>query len=168
PAGQNWQRADRWPGVRASAEAWYLAEGAGGTLALQNATAEAARPEFRVDYDLGAGEYFAFWVDSQHGRGLSFTSEPLARDHTLVGYPVAHLTVTSDQPEPVVFAYLEKLAPDGTATVIAFGRLGAAYRKTGQAPYDTLGLPWHTGLEADHAPLAPHEEARLDFALTPT
>src|SRR5690606_15950065 len=149
----NWQRADRWPGVRAPVASWYLAEGAGGALALSSAVAEAARSAFRVDYDVGASEYFAFWVDSQHGRGLSFTSEPLSRDHTLIGYRVVRLPVRSDQPEPVVCAYLEKPAPDGAAWVIAFGRLGAAYRKTGAAPYDTLGLPWHTGLEADHAPL---------------
>jgi predicted acyl esterase len=31
-----------------------------------------------------------------------------------------------------------------------------------------LGLPWHTGLEADYAPLAPSEEVSLSFALTPT
>jgi hypothetical protein len=68
----------------------------------------------------------------------------------------------------VLFAYLEELAPDGTVSVLAFGRLAAAYRKTGDAPYDTLGLPWHTGLAADHAPLKSGEEALLDFALSPT
>jgi putative CocE/NonD family hydrolase len=167
PAGQSWQRDDRWPGVRAPTVSWYLAESESGEFALQTAAADDGRPAFQVDYDVGAGEYFAFWVDSQHGRGLSFTSEPLARDHALIGYPVAHLTLTADQPEPVVFAYLEKLAPDGAASVIAFGRLGAAYRKTGDAPYDTLGLPWHTGLAADHAPLMRDEEAQLSFALTP-
>ncbi len=166
--GQTWQRAERWPGVGAATEAWHLAEEAGGELTLVTATANAARPAFEVDYEVGGGEYFAFWVDSQHDRGLSFTSEPLSRDYTLIGYPVVHLTVTADQPEPVVFAYLEKVALDGSAEVLAFGRLGAAYRQTGEAPYDTLGLPWHTGLEADHAPLAADEEARLSFALTPT
>src|SRR5690606_40524236 len=46
--------------------------------------------------------------------------------------------------------------------------LAAGYRATGEAPYEVLGLPWHTGAEADYAPLAPGEEARLSFALTPT
>jgi len=166
--GETWRRDDRWPGVRAATQSWYLAELDGGELALQTEIATDGRPAFEVDYDVGTGEYFAFWVESQHGRGLSFTSEPLARTHTLIGYPVVHLNVTADQPEPILFAYLETLAADGTASVIAFGRLGAAYRKTGDAPYDTLGLPWHTGLAADYAPLAPNEEAELSFALTPT
>jgi predicted acyl esterase len=76
--------------------------------------------------------------------------------------------VSSDNPETIVFAYLEQLAPDDTVTVLAFGRLGAAYRKTGDAPYDVPGLPWHTGSSADYAPLQADEEALLSFALTPT
>ena len=167
--GRNWQRAAEWPGVKAPTQTWYLAADATG-LALK-AEAEAAAPArrgFDVDYDVGAGEYFAFWAASQHGRGLSFTSAPLGSDHSLVGYPVMRLTVASDRPEPVVFAYLESLAPDGTASVMALGRLGAAYRRTGEAPYDTLGLPWHTGLETDFAPLAPGSDVQLEFALTPT
>jgi predicted acyl esterase len=98
---------------------------------------------------------------------LSFTSDPLPVDHDLVGYSIVHLAVSSNQPEPLLFAYLEQLAPDGTAAVLAFGRLAAAYRKTGHALYETLGLPWHTGLAADQAPLK-SDEALLDFSLTPT
>jgi len=51
--------------------------------------------------------------------------------------------------EPRLFAYLEELAPDDTVTVLAFGRLAGAYRTEAEAPYDTLGLPWHTGVESD-------------------
>ncbi|MFO7286439.1 MAG: CocE/NonD family hydrolase [Gammaproteobacteria bacterium] len=168
PPGENWRHDDRWPGVRAPAETWYLAEGENGERALRADSANAARTTFTVNYDVATDEYFLLWIDSQHGRGLSFTSPPFSRPHTLIGYPVVHLKIASDQPEPILFAYLETLAPDGTASVIAVGRLAAAYRKTGEAPYDTLGLPWHTGLEADYAPLAAGEEAVLSFALTPT
>ncbi|HMB71966.1 MAG TPA: CocE/NonD family hydrolase C-terminal non-catalytic domain-containing protein, partial [Gammaproteobacteria bacterium] len=88
--------------------------------------------------------------------------------HELIGFSVVRLVVSADQPQPLLFAYLEQLAPDGASTVLAFGRLAAAYRKTGDAPYDDLGLPWHTGREADYQPLAPGSEALLSFALTPT
>jgi predicted acyl esterase len=167
-AGQNWQRDDRWPGVDAPRETWYLAAGAGaGELSLETERAGSARPEFQVDYDVGAGEYFAFWIDSQDGRGLSFSSAALDQDRELVGFPIVHLRLSADQPEPALFAYLEALAPDGSADVLAFGRLAAAYRKTGEAPYDTLGLPWPTGQSADHAPLEAGREVDLSFALTP-
>jgi len=165
----NWQRGDRWPGARAARHNWYLARDAGtNALTLQTRPAgSAVATEFVVNYDVGGGDGFAFWIDSQHGRGLSFTSDALTTAHTLVGSAVVHLSVRSNHPEPILFAYLEELAADGSANVLAFGRLGAAYRKTGEAPYDTLALPWHTGLKADHAPLAPGAEVELSLALTP-
>jgi putative CocE/NonD family hydrolase len=167
-ADQNWNRNEQWPGVRAPTESWYLAEAAYGDLRLQPTRASRAQPDFQVDYDVGANEYFAFWVDSQDGRGLTFSSATLDAAREMIGYPVVHLTLASDHPEPVVFAYLEDLGPDGAPAVIAVGRLGAAYRKTGTPPYDMLGLPWPTGLEADYAPLVPGKEVELSFALTPT
>ena len=84
-----------------------------------------------------------------------------------MGFPVLHLQVASDCPEPLLFGYLEQVSPAGDARVLSFGRLGAAYRKTGKSPYLVADLPWHTGLAADYAPLAPWREVMLDFALTP-
>jgi predicted acyl esterase len=169
PTSEAWQRSARWPGAEAPRQAWYLAAApTGGEARLQPRVPRASTAEFRVDYAVGDGGNFPFWVESQHGRGLSFTSEPLREDQELVGYAVAHLRVSSDRPEPLLFGYLEQLAPDGTVTVLSFGRLGAAYRKTGAPPYATLGLPWHTGLAADYAPLTRGESVELSFALTPT
>ncbi|MEO6187034.1 MAG: CocE/NonD family hydrolase [Steroidobacteraceae bacterium] len=167
-AGGTWQQASRWPGADATRETWYLAPGGRAhEPALQPQRAAVAKPSFRVNYDVATDDYFAFWVSSQHGRGLSFTSAPLPGAQTLVGFPVAHLRIASDTPAPALFAYLELLAPDGSAKVLSVGRLAAAYRKTGAAPYAVLGLPWHPGLAADHAPLQRWQEADLDFALTP-
>jgi len=169
---EHWQRGASWPGVDAPRQTWYLAPAPRGNnaeeLRLQPAIAQSARPTFSVDYDLDTGDYFSFWVDSQDGRGLSFTSDALTTDQELIGFSVVHLRVASDRTEPLLFAYLEQLAPDGVPEVIAFGRLAAAYRKTGAPPYATLGLPWHTGAAADYAPLEPGRETELSFALTPT
>jgi predicted acyl esterase len=167
---QHWQTSERWPGVEMPRETWYLAPAGRGDdeLRLQPRSARNAHAAFRVDYDVAADDYFAFWVDSQHGRGLSFTSDPLPVEHELIGFSVVHLRVASDRPEPSLFAYLEQLGPDGSAEVLAFGRLAAAYRKTAPAPYEVLGLPWHTGKAGDHMPLTPGTEVELSFALTPT
>src|SRR5690606_7140971 len=167
PAGSNWQQAARWQGVDAKRQRWYLAAGAQQQGSLQTAAPRKGAQDFTVNYDLGPPEAFAFWVSSQDGRGLSFTSEPLAAAQQLVGFPVMRLRLAADQPDPLLFAYLEQLSADGSAEVLAFGRLAAAYRKTGKAPYDTRGLPWITGLSRDHAPLKPGREVDLDFALTP-
>ncbi len=167
PAGHNWQQGARWPGSEARGQRWFLAGTPGQQGGLQTSPPRSAAQEFTVDYDLGPPEAFAFWVDSQHGRGLSYTSAALTAPQELVGFPVMHLRMASDQADPLLFAYLELLPADGKAEVLAFGRLAAAYRKTGDAPYDTLGLPWITGLSQDQAPLRPHREVDLDFALTP-
>jgi putative CocE/NonD family hydrolase len=166
PAGRNWREDQRWPGVDAPRQRWYLVA-ANAEGRLQQGRTGRTSAEFTVDYQLGTAEAFAFWAQSQHGRGLSFTSAALPAAQELVGFPVMRLRVASSDPEPLLFAYLEQIGPDGSVDVLAFGRLAAAYRKTGKAPYDTLGLPWITGLAADHAPLAPESEVELDFALTP-
>jgi predicted acyl esterase len=167
-----WHRDDQWPGVGAKHATWYLTPASSSdTVAAGRLQADVPRrgeADFRVDYGVANDDYFAFWVDSQHGRGASFTSDALSVDHSLIGFPVVHLRVASDRPEPLLFAYLEELSPDGKADVVAFGRLAAAYRKTGEAPYSTLGLPWQTGAAADYAPLAPGRDVALDFAMTPT
>lgn len=172
PTGRAWQHGATWPGVGAPRQTWYLGgdprDRRSDELPLQPEVAGRARQRFRVDYGVVSDEYFAFWVDSQHGRGLSFTSAELAVDHELVGFPVVHLPISSDRPEPLLFAYLEELAPDDSVSVLAVGRLAAAYRKTGAAPYDVLGLPWHSGLADDYAPLTPDTDVTLSFALTPT
>jgi len=165
----SWHRDSRWPGVKAPVQKLYLSpQPAAGTgnLTLQAQPARQAQPTFRVNYDVGSAEYFAFWISSQHGKGLSFAMSPLEVPQRLVGFPVVHLRVASDRPDPLLFVYLEQLMPDGTAQVLAFGRQAAAMRKTGQAPYDTLGLPWMTGLAADFAPLSPGRAVDVDLALT--
>ncbi|MFO1503340.1 MAG: CocE/NonD family hydrolase [Steroidobacteraceae bacterium] len=176
----SWHRDARWPGVKAAVQRWYLspqaapaarpqgARAAQGSdmLSLQTRPAATAAPSFRVNYDVGSAEYFAFWITSQQGKGLSFAMPPLDAPHRLVGFPVVHLRVASDRPEPLLFAYLEQVSADGSATVLAFGRQAAAMRKTGVAPYDTLGLPWMTGRAADFAPLQPGKAVDVEFALT--
>ena len=142
---------------------WYLAD-----AALQRREPRRGKASFTVNYDVGEGEYFAFWVESQNGKGLSYLTPAFDVAQELVGFPVLHLSVASDQDEALVFAYLEMLAPDGKAKVVATGRLAASYRKTGNAPYDTLGLPWPTGLAKDSQPLEPGRPVNMEFALTPT
>lgn len=169
PKGQEWQRSEQPPGTGLKPERWQLSapDAEGGEGRLHPRGAKRGESSFRVNYDMGSGEYFAFWVDSQHGKGASFLSEPLERERLMTGFPVVQLAISSDRPEPLLFAYLETVAPDGSAKVMAYGRLAAAYRQESRAPYDTLGLPWHSGMSAGFAPLGAGQTARLRFALTP-
>jgi predicted acyl esterase len=162
--GHEWVRSTYLPGTTVPPTRWYLAPGD----ALATERPPRATAGFTVDYDVGSAAYFAFWVDSQWRHGLHFTSPVLSRDVTLIGFPVIDLELAADRENADVFAYLEDLAPDGSAAVVAFGRLMASQRKESRAPYESLGLPWHSGLTADIAPLRPDKPVRMRFDLTPT
>jgi hypothetical protein len=164
PSRQEWVRSDRLPGQGVARRRWVLASD--GKLTTQ----ARGRDErtFAVDYSVGSAEYFAFWISSQAGHGLDWTSEPLAADQALVGSAVIELQVAADRDDANLFAYLEAVSPSGEATVLSFGRLAAAQRRLSRAPYDTLGLPWQSGRSADREPLTPGRFVTMRFAFTPT
>lgn len=174
PKGQEWHRTDSLPGVGVARVAFYPDGTRSGSASSVNDGSLAAnapgegRDTFKVDYDVGSADYFAFWVDPMDQHGLTYTTAPLATDRILTGFPVLHLNLAADQRDVNVFAYLEDVAPDGKAEVVSFGRLAASHRKLSKAPYDTLGLPWHSGRQADAAPITPGVPVTLDFELTPT
>lgn len=166
-------RSNQLPGATSVRRSWFLTGGTSGTARSVNdgmLSAAAATPGsdmFTVNYDLPPPEYFAFWPMPMDEKGLSYTSPALAKPLKMIGYPVMHLQMAADRPDADVFAYLEQVAADGKAEVIAFGRLKISHRKPGKAPYDVMGLPWHSGLSKDVAPLPNGSKAMLDFALTP-
>ena len=166
--GGRYARSDELPGIQSRPLPWFLSGPVSNkTGGLGAAPGEQGRDSFRVNYDLPPPEYFAFWPGPMDEHGLSYTSAPLARPMTLIGFPVTHLTVTSSQPEADLFVYLDLIQSDGSAEVISFGRLKLSHRQLAQAPYDTLGLPWHSGRSSDALDLAPGEEAPVSIAMTP-
>ena len=122
---------------------------------------------FPVDYGVATKDYFQFWPSPLDGRGATFTSRPLAADAAIEGYPVLTVEASIDRPQGNLFGYLEDVDPAGKVTMVAFGRLTFSHRKTGRAPYDHLGLPYHSGLRADVAPAVPGSPVTLSFALSP-
>lgn len=166
PADQQWLRSDMLPGANSQPQQWYLGSDAdNGTLLPTPGIA--VEQQLTVDYNLGDGEYFAFWVEPQDEHGLTFTSAPLTEDLHLEGYPQTKLTLAADRNDINVFVYLEAVAADDSVEVLANGRLAASYRATANAPYDTLGLPWHPGRATDHQPLVPGQPVELDIAMLP-
>jgi uncharacterized protein len=163
PQGRDWVRSATLPGVGVSRTALFLAD----DHALADRAPARGADTFSVDYSVGSAEYFAFWIDSQAAHGLAYTGAPLAADRTLLGSPIVDLQLAADGREARVFAYLEDVPPDGKPVVLSFGRLAASQRKLSTAPYDTLGLPWQSGLQRDQQPLVPGQAVHLRFALTP-
>ena len=134
---------------------------------LATAPGKAGRDTFTVDYTLPPADYFAFWAGPMDDHGLSYTSAPLAKPVTLVGFPIAHLAVSADKPDADVFVYLDEIHPDGKDEVLSFGRIKLSHRKVSPAPYPTLGVPWHSGRTADVSPLPVGQVAALALGLTP-
>ena len=163
------------PGVGIKRTAWYLTAAKSGSAPSVNDGTLSQRPpasrgsdSFAVKYDLGAGEYFSFWVEAMDDKGLTYTSPALTTDTTMIGFPVLQLNFAADRVDANVFAYLEDVGTDGKATVVSFGRLAASQRKSSLAPYDTMGIPWHSGRSTDVEPLVPGKFVSLRFGLTPS
>lgn len=161
------------PGEGVKPVSWFLDGGRSGSArsvndgVLASAPANRGTDRFTVRYDLPDPDYFAFWARPMDDKGLSYTSAPLARAMKLVGYPVVRLKVSADKPDANVFVYLDEVAADGKVEVVSFGRLALSHRKLAAAPYNTLGLPWHSGLQRDVAPLPVGQQADLAIDLTP-
>ncbi|WP_338736557.1 CocE/NonD family hydrolase [Asticcacaulis sp. DW145] len=156
-------RSDQLPGVQSLPVPWFLS----GSGDLSVGPGSEGRDAFTVDYDLPPAEYFAFWAKPMDSHGLSYTSSPLVEPITLIGSSIARLNLMSSDPQANLFVYLDMIAPNGEAEVIAFGRLNLAHRKVSEPPYDTLGQPWHSGLSSDIQGLKPDETAHVVITLTP-
>ncbi len=171
--GEGWTRTDKLPGTTAKPVSWYFEGGKSGTARSSNDGQLAARvsqqgnDKFTTDYNLPDSDYFAFWSKPMEQHGLSYTSAPLEKPLKLIGFPVARLKVAVDKTDADVWVYLDQVAADGASEVVAFGRLALSHRKLAKAPYNTLGLPWHSGRKADVAPVKPGEVVNLDIDLTP-
>jgi uncharacterized protein len=162
--GHDWIHAEKVPGTGVARTTFFLDSSARLTQSKPHSSSDG----FAVDYSVASAEYFAFWVESQQAHGLGFTGPVLEADSTMVGYPVVDLWVAADRADANFFAYLEDLAPDGKSMVVSLGRLAASHRRISVAPYKTLGLPWHSGLESDSQPLQVGKPAELRFSLTPS
>lgn len=166
-------RSARLPGAARKWQQWFLGQGRSGTARSVNDGSLARRARgagsdlFSVRYDLPSAEYFAFWAQPMDDKGLSYTTPALAQDLRLVGFPVARLKVSADRSDANVFVYLDQVDPAGKASVVAFGRLALSHRAVSPAPYATLGLPWHSGLQADVAPAVPGQAVDLAIDMTP-
>lgn len=174
---ETWKTAPTWPLPGQTTASLYLG-GSGGTSLPNQGTLLSARDKggsssFEVVRDIvtyrvgvGAarpvvpGEY-------RDARGLTFTTGARNEPVTLTGHPVARLWIAAAERDADVFAYLSDIAPDGTITTISEGQLRASHRKPGEAPYDTLGLPFHAGREADMLPLSPNAPTLMEFEMLP-
>ena len=157
PKGQEWSASRTWPLPNERRVPYYLGAG---TLVREAPTAAEGRDEFLVNYDASAANAAA--------SGLVYETPALEEAIEITGHPVVDLWLSSTAADSDVVAYLQNVAPDGTATSYNMhGRLRASQRRESSPPYDNLGLPWHPFRASDAQPLVPGEPAELRFDLLP-
>ncbi|MBN1641663.1 MAG: CocE/NonD family hydrolase [Anaerolineae bacterium] len=175
-----WKAAGTWPPPGFRPTPLYLA--ADGVLQTGNAPHEAGADRYVVDTSLGSGRGSRWHAQANMDglpirypdrRGpdttrLTYTSAPLETDVELTGHPVLTLYVRLPAQDAQLHAYLEDVAPDGTARYVTEGLFRACFRATRESPALYAGLiPHHTFLRQDLAPLTPGETAELAFDLMP-
>jgi putative CocE/NonD family hydrolase len=101
-------------------------------------------------------------------KALTFTTHPLETDLEITGHPVVHLWLASAAPDLDVFVYLEEVDHKGGSTYITEGNLRASHRKLSRAPFDNLGLPYHSHYQSDLTQIPAGEPVELVFDLLPT
>jgi len=181
-----WRTSDAWPLHEESVSPWHFGPPASGSIASANdgtlgmtaPTDVSAADPYTVDYSTSSGtrsRWVAVEATHDYGdmaandaKGLTYTSPILDNAVQVTGHPIVHLWLSTDAPDLDAFIYLEEVDPQGKSTYVTEGDLRASHRKLGAAPFDNLGLPYPTQLEADQEPIPVRQPFELTFALLPT
>ncbi|HEX8179880.1 MAG TPA: CocE/NonD family hydrolase [Pyrinomonadaceae bacterium] len=175
---ERWRTTTRWPVAGTTPTRFYLA--ADKLLAPSAPQAANGADTYQVDFEVTTGEQNR-WHTQLGGpvkypdraaadeRLLTYTTQPLAADMEITGYPVIDLFVTSTHTDGNFFVYLEDVDEQGHVTYLTEGQLRALHRKISKArpPYNSP-VPYHSFKRADAQPLVPGATAELRFGLLPT
>ncbi len=181
-----WRTSVQWPLANEKSTRFYFGEGKTGSVASINDGFLRAEPPgqkdgadaYTVDYATTSGKYSRWYavnwprnypdMRSNDQKALTYTTSPLETEVEVTGHPVAHLWLTTDASDLDVFVYLEEVDGSGRSTYITEGTLRASHRKLSKAPYNNLGLPYHSHYKSDLEPIPAGEPIELVFSLLPT
>ncbi|UTP38312.1 CocE/NonD family hydrolase [Phenylobacterium sp. LH3H17] len=100
---------------------------------------------------------------------IVFDTKPMTADVEVAGTPVVRLSVATETDDPVFFAYLEDVSPEGRVSYLTEGQIRAVHRRPADPaslPYDQGPAP-HSYARADAQPMNPGETAVVEFAMFP-
>jgi len=186
PKKEAWQTSNQWPLAKQKLKPFYFSEGKtgsvasvnDGSLAIESPSAPDAFDAYTLDYTTTSGKK-SRWVavDEAHDypdmrandeKSLTYTTSPLETDVEVTGHPVVHLWLMTAAPDLDVFVYLEEVDRSGKSTYITEGTLRASHRKLSKAPFNNLGLPYHSHYHKDLMPIQAGDPVELVFNLLPT
>ncbi len=100
-------------------------------------------------------------------RMLTYTTDPLAEDVQIAGYPVVTLELASNHKDGTVFVYLEDVDPDGRSRYLTEGGIRLIHRKTVPNPNFETDLPYHSFSRVDAEPMPLGQAVEVSFQLWP-
>jgi hypothetical protein len=186
PKDAAWRASAGWPPAGMATARWHLREGKTGSiesandgfLQMEAPATPGSGDAHTVDYTTTTGKGSRWrsinWprdypdMRANDRKALTYTTAPLASPMELAGHPVLRLWLASDAQDLDVFAYLEEVDGGGRSAYLTEGVLRASHRRQGAAPYDNLGLPYHTHAQRDAAPLPAGAAVELAFGLLPS
>jgi uncharacterized protein len=175
---ERWHATRQWPVAGTTPTRLYMA--ADNLLASSAPKETTGADTYKVDFEATTGAQNRWRTQlggpvkysdraKQDRRLLSYTSQPLAADTEITGYPVVDLFVTSTRTDGAFYVYLEDVDESGKVTYLTEGQLRALHRKISKdAPPYNSPVPYHSFKRADAQPLVPGEVAELKFGLLPT
>jgi uncharacterized protein len=181
-----WQSAKVWPPTNQEMTRYYFGDGKAdvttsinsGSLVNSVPSASGNQDAYTVDYSTTSGNK-PRWsapasphkypnMQANDAKALTYTTSPLSSAVEVVGDPIVRVWLSTKAPDLDIFAYLEEVDNKGNSTYVTEGNLRASLRALGQAPYDNLGLPFHTYFKSDQTPIPAGEPVELIFDLLPT
>ncbi|KPK90368.1 MAG: hypothetical protein AMJ94_09560 [Deltaproteobacteria bacterium SM23_61] len=181
-----WRTINQWPPAEQKPIRFYFGEGKSGSVASINdgflrpepPTHQDAADAYTVDYSTTSGKYSRWYavnwprnypnMQANDQKALTYTTPPLEADVEVTGHPLVHLWITTDAPDLDAFVYLEEVEGSGKSAYITEGVLRASHRKLRQAPYNNLGLPFHSHYQSDLQPIPAGQPVELVFSLLST
>jgi len=181
-----WRTSAQWPLANQKLTRFYFKEGKTGSVASINdgflhpdpPGHKDAGDAYNVDYSTTSGRYSRWYavnwprnypnMRTNDEKALTYTTPPLESTVEVTGHPVAHLWFFTEAPDLDVFVYLEEVDGSGKSTYITEGNLRSSHRKMNKAPFNNLGLPYHSHDQSDLMPIPSREPVELVFKLLST
>jgi putative CocE/NonD family hydrolase len=181
-----WQTSNQWPIEKQELTRFYFGEGKTGSITSVNdgllsaeaPTGQDAFDAYTVDYTATTGKKSRWTavnfprdypdMRSNDKKALTYTTSPLETNVEVTGHPVVHLWLRTEAPDLDAFVYLEEVTGSGESFYITEGNLRASHRKLSKAPYNNLGLPYHSHYQSDLMPIPGGEPFELVFNLLST
>lgn len=105
----------------------------------------------------------------ENGKSVVFTSKPLEETTDLLGFPIFHAEISSDQENALIAVRLSDKAPTGESTLISWGMLNLNHLESHESPIKLEpGKRYKIKVQLDALGQQIPKGHRLEVALSPT